>query len=104
MTIDVAIARLLSSDDWDAEFSRPSPSAVERAKALLPTGADVACSTLGDGGLRVRIHGTRWDSLRLIVPPDCGGPAMLYHRTRDRWASELATAEVVAQRIAVLTA
>jgi hypothetical protein len=106
MTLDAAIASLLSlsSDDWDAEFIRPSQSAIDRARALLPTGADVTCSTRGDGGLRVRIHGTMWDALRLIVPPDCGGPAMLYHRTRGRWAAELATAEGVAQRIAVLTA
>ena len=106
MTIDAAIASLLSlsSDDWDAEFLRPSQSAIDRARALLPSGADVTCSTRGDGGLRVRIHGTMWDALRLIVPPDCGGPAMLYHRNGGHWAVEPATAEGVAQRIAVLTA
>jgi len=98
--LDAAIASLLSlsSDDWDAEFLRPSQSAIDRARALLPTGADVTCSTLGDGGLRVRIHGTRWDSLRLIVPPEVSGAAMLYRRRGSYWATEPATAEVVRRR------
>ncbi len=77
MTYDAAITELLAIDDYDAEFVRPTQETIDTARDLLPPGANVTCTTMGGGGLRVHIHGTAWDQLRLMVE---GGQARVYRR------------------------
>lgn len=94
MTFDDAIAVLLGLDGTEP----PTQSAIDRARALLPPGADVLCSTRGDGGLRVHIRGTGWDHLRLLVSPDPADCPLLYRRTGPLAYCEPATAGVVRNR------
>lgn len=86
---------LLEKDDYDDDFSEPTPYAVQVAENLL-LGAELLlkddmpstiATTLGDGGVRIHFRHPR-KRLRLVIPAEATGFGYIYHSEGDEYGSD----------------